>query len=1008
MSERALKLIAKNKKTKAKFLYLGKCGLEKVPAEIGELTWLECLSLADGQSVWNGADWDYRPVNESKFSNSRLTDITALASITSLKILYVSGKRVSTLAPLSGLTALQKLDIFGTGISDLAPLSSLTSLRALDLRNTRASDLSPLSGLTALQILNLYGLQVSNLAPLSGLISLQSLHVGGGQLSNLAPLSGLTALQTLNVRHTKVSDLAPLSNLTALQTLDIGQTRVSTLAPLASLTALQTLDVGGTKVSDLIPLSGLTALHTLDIGHTQVSDLTPLSRLTALQILDVSGSPVSDLSPLQPLFNTGIPLNWSYNFMMEIGIFVSNCPITIPPIEIVQAGTSAVLNYFHERATGEVDHLFEAKMLILGEGGAGKTSLLRRLYQTNQLLPEENETTKGIDIHRHDFSLPNGQNFRLNVWDFGGQEIYHATHQFFLTKRSLYLLLDDTRKDHKSASDPGFKYWLDLIDLYGGHSPVLLFQNEKGNRSKEIDFASIKGLYDNVKERYHGNLKHPDSADQLRTAIEWYASKLPHIGEELPAAWIKVRADIEARATEKPHITQQEYFNIHAKHRDNDHIKALYLSQYLHDLGVFLHFQHDPLLARIVILQNRWATDAVYRILDDETVKKARGRFTHADCARAWHDATYVDMHPELLALMENFELCYLLPDSASKTWLAPQLLPAPKHIDLTNWNKADDLVLRYHYTVLPKGIISRMMVRLHRFVAAPEKASVNCLLFERETTQVLIELQASGNEIELRARGPERRALLSVISADLDAINAKLPGLQDKVGKWIPCHCKDCKKSAKPTLFEEKLLRRRFENSRLTVECPLSYEEVDVVALLDGIRANKLPRWAQQRTVKIFLASSAELVTERDQFELYFRQQNDIYRKQGFYLEIVRWENFFDAMSKTRSQDEYNKALRGCDVFLSLFFTKTGKFTHEEFDAAHGQFKATNLPFIFTYFKHAEISTANLPFDDLHSLQLFKDKLKALEHYPGSYTSIEDLQKQFQNQLVHVLKKIG
>lgn len=70
-------------------------------------------------------------------------------------------------------------------------------------------------------------------------------------------------------------------------------------------------------------------------------------------------------------------------------------------------------------------------MLIVGEGRAGKTSLLRRLYQPDQPLPDEDETTKGIDIHRHDFPLANGRTFRLNVWDFGGQQIYHATHQFF-------------------------------------------------------------------------------------------------------------------------------------------------------------------------------------------------------------------------------------------------------------------------------------------------------------------------------------------------------------------------------------------------------------------------------------------------------------------------------------------------------------------------------------------------------------------------------------------------
>ncbi len=60
---------------------------------------------------------------------------------------------------------------------------------------------------------------------------------------------------------------------------------------------------------------------------------------------------------------------------------------------------------------------------------------------------------------------------------------------------------------------------------------------------------------------------------------------------------------------------------------------------------------------RTVILQNEWATEAVFRILDDETVKKRLGRFNHEDCSRLWKGSVYAGMHPELLALMQKFEL---------------------------------------------------------------------------------------------------------------------------------------------------------------------------------------------------------------------------------------------------------------------------------------------------------------------------------------------------------------
>ena len=171
---------------------------------------------------------------------------------------------------------------------------------------------------------------------------------------------------------------------------------------------------------------------------------------------------------------------------------------------------------------------------------------------------------------------------------------------------------------------------------------------------------------------------------------------------------------------------------------------------------MFLHFQDDPLLARTVILQNEWATDAVFRILDDETVKAQLGRFNSADCKRVWRDSVYADMHPELLALMQRFELCYLLADSKPQTWLAPQLLPPAKPGKLTNWGKPEDLVLRYRYDFMPKGVISRLTVRLHRFVRNPEMAWITGVLFERDSTMVLVEVLASGREIELR--GPWAR----------------------------------------------------------------------------------------------------------------------------------------------------------------------------------------------------------------------------------------------------------
>jgi hypothetical protein len=270
----------------------------------------------------------------------------------------------------------------------------------------------------------------------------------------------------------------------------------------------------------------------------------------------------------------------------------------------------------------------------------------------------------------------------------------------------------------------------------------------------------------------------------------------------------------------------------------------------------------------------------------------------------------------------------------------------------------------------------------------------------------VLVEILARGREIEIRARGPERKALLSAVAADVDAINESIQGLPDRVDQWIPCRCSTCLTAAEPHFFAQKKLRKRLEDRKTRVECEVSYEEVDVLELLDGIRAAATPAWtaAAPRPIRIFLASSQELSSDRDSFDLYCRQLNDQLRKDGIALEVVRWEFFLDAMSETRLQDEYNKAICESDLFVSLFFTKTGKYTEEEFDAAHARFQATGRPRIYTFFKNQEIEIDGARKEDLLSLWTFQEKLEKLGHFRTRYNNIDHLKQQFRDQIDRLL----
>ncbi len=110
--------------------------------------------------------------------------------------------------------------------------------------------------------------------------------------------------------------------------------------------------------------------------------------------------------------------------------------------------------------------------------------------------------------------------------------------------------------------------------------------------------------------------------------------------------------------------------------------------------------------------------------------------------------------------------------------------------------------------------------------------------------------------------------------------------------------------------------------------------------------------------------------------------------------------EDFLDTVSQTRLQDEYNKDIKECNIFVILFYTKVGKYTKEEFETAYSKFKKKNKPFIFTYFKDAEVDISKANKKDLMSLRSFQKMIDQLGHFYTVYKNIEGLREHFSNQL--------
>ncbi|MBD1216233.1 MAG: leucine-rich repeat domain-containing protein [Aphanizomenon flos-aquae Clear-A1] len=689
---------------------------------------------------------------------------------------------MSSLPPeIVQLTNLQSLNIAGNQISSLPPeIVQLTNLQFLNISDNQISSLPPEIGqITNLQFLNISDNQISSLPPEIGQITnLQSLYISGNQISSLPPeIVQLTNLQTLNIYNNQISSLPP---------------------EIVQLTNLQSLYIGGNQISSLPPeIVQLTNLQTLNIAGNQISSLPrEIVQLTNLQSLDLRNNPV----PIPPEILG--PKEWYEN------------PGNIQ--EILDF-------YFRVQDPQETEPLYEAKLLIIGEGGAGKTSLAKKIEDEKYQLQSDEKSTEGIDVIQWKFNLDHGQEFRVNIWDFGGQEIYHQTHQFFLTSRSLYALVADDRKENTD-----FYYWLKIVELLSDNSPVIIIKNEKDKRQCEVNERELRGEFLNLKEFLPTNLADNRGLTEIKNNIQQYIKQLPHVGEPLPKIWVRVRFALENNPRNYISFTEYRDFCKLNNLTDSEDMKRL--SQYLHDLGVCLHFQKDPILKHYVILKPEWGTTAVYKVLDNKNVVKNLGCFTQENLAEIWEDEKYKDMRDELLQLMIRFKLCYPIPGQYQ--YIAPQLLDInqPEY----TWNPDNNLILRYEYDFLPKGIITRFIVEIHPWIEEQKQVWRNGVIINKDQTRAEIIQNYNQKEIKIRLAGNRKKDLLTIITHELEKIHSSFERLRYQI--LVPCNCKKCIGSQTPHTYQLESLRKRLGAGRYQVECDQSYEMVNVRRLIDDV----------------------------------------------------------------------------------------------------------------------------------------------------------------------------
>jgi internalin A len=551
------------------------------------------------------------------------------------------------------------------------------------------------------------------------------------QLHDLSPLAGLDALQSLDLTLCQqIIDLSPLTGLGALQSLNLsGCTRITNFSPLVGLSALQLLDLFSCVfITDISSFAELETLQSLDLHLClNVRDLTPLAHLYQLESLNIiSTYAAAKLCPEHVLVHHPC-LQRFYAYELHA---------TPPEVLSKSIGDNCLprlRSWWHDLQQGEAES-HEVKLFILGNGRVGKTQLFRRL-RGEAFVPDQ-PSTHGIQLGRFELCThDDGRPIFLNVWDFGGQDIYLGTHALFLQSRAIFVLA--WHPEHESDAPyteamsglpmrhRPLRYWLDYIhSLAGSDTPLIVVQT----RCEREHDVSTPVLAD--RERF-GWLKtavscarRDDGVDELRGLLKRAARYRmeQQAPPRLPASWLRVRDRLATMRTTHKSIDLQTFDDVCTDTQGSAVPSALL--HYLHQAGDVLY--RKDLFQDGIVLDQQWALDAIYSLFQREgllpLLHRQGGMFAPALLGFAGWDGRYTEAEQALLrSMMESCHLIFPVHrwNDGDALYAMPDALPLRAEVSgqlEAVWPEAAiDAQATLHYRFLHDGILRRFLSDIGR-----------------------------------------------------------------------------------------------------------------------------------------------------------------------------------------------------------------------------------------------------------------------------------------------------
>ena len=432
--------------------------------------------------------------------------------------------------------------------------------------------------------------------------------------------------------------------------------------------------------------------------------------------------------------------------------------------------------------------------IFIGNGAAGKTSLIRALH--NEAVVEgKEEMTPGIAIR--EWAVPETE-IKARLWDFGGQVMSHSTHQFFLRERCLYILVLDARSEF-NANDQA-EYWLEHVKAFGKNASVMLVGNKSDLTEVNLDMHALKEKYSNIVGFY------PLSCtDKTPIFIQRFAIFQTQLVEQLKAVGTHKVYFTDEQFNVLKTLREQSPKQAFLPHKDFDQLcsdnnigqeglsKKAFLGL-LDSLGEVIHF---PNFARLdeYVLNPRWLTYGVYTLLYADITTKQKGQLSERDVIDILQNEKVIDEHGNtldypsskcgfIIDAMTEFKLCYRLP-SDSKRIVIPDKLRSEQpdlsnDFDISRPN-VDRLAFEFIFRgFLPRHVMPNLIVTRHDEIV-DDLVWQNGVILRSERHQALARVQVDYHKrvLQVWVQGEGRREFLEILNDEVNKILKRMEKLE-------------------------------------------------------------------------------------------------------------------------------------------------------------------------------------------------------------------------------------